>query len=116
MFENILKELRIKFNKFKTLIISNSLTNEQAQLHFNELLFASNIVKSSLEKNETAFSTAQLRTIKAFQAEMFDFKSAFPTFFVEDIEQELMIADFKIHLPEKIRTDNLDLHNENLGL
>lgn len=108
MFENILKELKIKFKQFKSLVISNSLTNEQAQHYFNELIFSSNIVISSLEKNESAFSAAQLSKIRSFKADMFEFKNKFSSFFEEDLENEFMIMEFKYHLPEKIKTDPLE--------
>ena len=114
MFENILKELKIKFNQLKALIISNSLTNEQAQQYFNKLMFASNIVKSSLEKNETAFSAAQLSQIRLFQSDLKDLKKQFSSFFVEDLEHAQMISDFKEHLPERIHTDGLDFANNEI--
>jgi len=105
MLENILKEFKKKFKELKELIVNNSLTLEETRIEISKFIFALNTIKSSIKKNETAFSSAQISKINEFLLEIQDLKKLVPELF-EGVETEnIIVKELKELLPERIHTD-----------
>ena len=108
MLENILKEFKRKFNHLKGLIISNSINCEDAKIEINKFIFALNTIKASLKKNETAFSQAQLKKVNTFLAEIEELKESLKEIYKDATEDNILVEELKVHLPETIHTDALE--------
>ena len=108
MLENILKEFRRRFNHLKGLIISNAITKENAKIELSKFVFALGTIKTSLKKNETAFSAAQILKVNELLLDIADLKNIIPEIFEDIEENNILVEALKEHLPERIHTDSLE--------
>ena len=106
LLENILKELRKKFNHLKVLITNNSFTLEEVRIEINKIIFTLNILKQTLVKNETAFSAAQLAKVNYFLSEIKNLKELVPELFEGIDTTNILAEELKEMLPERIKTDD----------
>lgn len=108
MLENILKEFKKKFEILKGLIINNSLNFEEAKIEVNKFVFALSTIKASLVKNETAFSSAQVRKVQVFEEEIFKFRRNLANLYDGIEEENILVEEVKESIPETIRTDSME--------
>lgn len=108
MLENILKEFKRKFRHLKNLITNNSLTLEETRIEISKFVFALNTIKSSIKKNETAFSAAQICMINEFLLDIEDLKKLVPELYEGIDTENTIIKDLKEHLPARIHTDSMN--------
>ena len=108
MIENILKEFRRKFRHLKNLIINNSLSLEETRIEISKFVFALNTIKTSIKKNETAFSAAQICLINEFLLDIEDLKKLVPELFEGIDTENIIIKELKEILPERIHTDAIE--------
>ena len=108
MLENILKEFKRKFNHLKGFVINNSINYEDAKTEVNKFVFALNTIKSSLKKNETAFSQAQLKKVNIFLTEVEELRASLKETYKDVTEDNVIVEELKVHLPERIHTDNIE--------
>ncbi|MBQ8615701.1 MAG: hypothetical protein IJ415_03965 [Clostridia bacterium] len=108
MLENILKEFKRKFNHLKGLIVSNSINFEEAKIEVNKFVFALGTIKTSLKKNETAFSQAQLRKVNAFLIEIEELKESLKEIYKDMPKDNVLVEELKVNLPETIHTDAME--------
>lgn len=108
MLENILKEFKRKFRELKILIINNSLTLEETRVEISKFVFALNTIKSSIKKNETAFSAAQISKVNELLLEIEDLRKLVPELFEGIDTENIIVEELKEHLPKRIHSDSMD--------
>lgn len=106
MIETILNELKTKFRTLKEEVLSNAISEAEANRQADKLIFSANIVQSSLNKNPDAFTEEKIRKIRLLKADVEEFKNMFPIIFIDGEVDENIVEELKLHLPETIHTDD----------
>lgn len=108
MIEAIANQLKMKFAKLKGLVLSNSITREDAIQQISKLIFSANVVLASLNKEPDEITEEKIEIIKEFKADVLSFKDDFIEIYNDAEEQVDMVEELKVHLPETIHTDSFE--------
>ena len=117
MVESMLKELRIKFNMLQCSMINNSVTGDAAIKYFDQIMFATKVLRTSVLKRASSLHATQIEEVNNFFNKLVEFKSKYANLFDAEEIDNSMIEEFKTELPKRIKRRPISALNvDTLGL
>ena len=108
MIDSILNQLMEKFAQLKGLVLNNSITKEDAIQQSSKLIFAANVVLSSLNKEPDEITETKIQMIKDLKVNVLSFRDDFAEIYNDTEPQPELVEELKVHLPETIHTDSFE--------
>ena len=108
MIDSILNQLKRKFTTLQSLVLSNSITQQDALQQAAKLIFAANTILAGMSQEPDSVTQSKLDLVKQFKHEVEAFKTDYCEIYADVEAQPELVEELRQHLPETIHTDSAE--------